>query len=183
MGSFGGVEIDAENFQQTVDLAQQKALLEQSRNDVLSQTLMDYRNGLTQPVANNLLVNSEKLLRKNVTGVLKQDMPYNLLLTTSEQDRNRVNCENRLPYKTGGVLKAGTKVRGDLYAQDLRPIDGGYNEWLTVKVPNSFGGEVRIGSASIYYDLISKSDNQYEDTKIKLLIVGAIVLGLLLSDE
>ena len=216
MGSFGGVKIDAQNFQQTVDLAQQKALLEQSRIETLAQSLTDYRNGLTQPISNNLLINSEKLLRRNVTGVLNQDVPYNLLLTASEQEANRVAYDkykievekqrlldlqaqqagstemfyvkpffgNSLPYKQGGILKAGTRVQGDLYAQDLRPVDGSYNEWLVVKVPNSFGGSVRVGSSSIAFDTVSANNKQEEDDKkIKLIVIGAFVLGLLLSND
>ena len=219
MGSFGGVKIDAQNFQQTVDLAQQKALLEQSRIETLAQSLTDYRNGLTQPLGNRMIVNSEKLLRRNVTGVLNQDVPYNLLWTASEQDANRVaydkwkielekqNQSNikayqtggvqvfsvqpvgaySLPYKQGGILKAGTRVQGDLYAQDIRPVGGQYNEWLVVNVPNSFGGSVRVGSSSITYDTVSAPNKQEEkeedDKKIKLIVIGAFVLGLLLSND
>jgi hypothetical protein len=215
MGSFGGVKIDAQNFQQTVEEAQQKALLEPSRTQMLSQNLTDYRNGFVQSFANNMLVNSEKLLRRNVSGVLNQDVPYNLLLKASEQEANRVAYDkwkievekqrlidlqklkagskelffikpfvgNNLPYKQGGILKSGTRVQGDLYAQDLRPVDGNYNEWLVVKVPNSFGGEVRVASSSINYDSTPSSDNQYQDHKLQLIIIGAFVLGILLSDD
>ena len=216
MGSFGGVKIDAQNFQQTVDLAQQKALLEQSRIETLAQSLTDYRNGLTQPLGNRMIVNSEKLLRRNVTGVLNQDVPYNLLWTASEQEANRVaydkwkielekqNQSNlqayqtggvqvfsvqpvgaySLPYKQGGILKAGTRVQGDLYAQDIRPVGGEYNEWLVVNVPNSFGGSVRVGSSSITFDTVSANNKQEEDDKkIKLIVIGAFVLGLLLSND
>lgn len=219
MGSFGGVKIDAQNFQQTVDLAQQKTLLEQSRIETLAQSLTDYRNGLTQPIGNRMIVNSEKLLRRNVTGVLNQDVPYNLLWTASEQEANRVaydkwkielekqNQSNlqayqtggvqvfsvqpvgaySLPYKQGGILKAGTRVQGDLYAQDIRPVGGEYNEWLVVNVPNSFGGSVRVGSSSITFDTVSATKKQEEkeedDKKIKLILIGAFVLGLLLSND
>jgi len=219
MGSFGGVKIDAQNFQQTVDLAQQKALLEQSRIEKLAQSLTDYRNGLTQSIGDRMMVNSEKLLRRGVTGVLNQDVPYNLLLTASEQESNRVAYDkykievekqrlldlqaqqagsnqffsimpffgNNLPYKQGGILKAGTRVQGDLYAQDLRPVDGSYNEWLVVKVPNSFGGSVRVDSSSITYDTVSAPNKQEEkeedDKKIKLIVIGAFVFGLLLSND
>jgi hypothetical protein len=46
MGSFGGVKVDAQNFEQTVQLAQEKALLEQNRVDTLAQSLTNYREGL-----------------------------------------------------------------------------------------------------------------------------------------
>ena len=46
MGSFGGVNVNAENLIQTVNLAQEKALLEQNRVDTLAQSLTDYREGL-----------------------------------------------------------------------------------------------------------------------------------------
>ena len=219
MGRFGGVKIDAQNFQQTVDLAQQKALLEQSRIETLAQSLTDYRNGLTQTIGDRMMVNSEKLLRRGVTGVLNQDVPYNLLWTASEQEANRVaydkwkielekqNQSNlqayqtggvqvfsvqpvgaySLPYKQGGILKAGTRVQGDLYAQDIRPVGGEYNEWLVVNVPNSFGGSVRVGSSSITFDTVSAPNKQEEkeedDKKIKLILIGAFVLGLLLSND
>jgi hypothetical protein len=215
MGSFGGVKIDAQNFQKTVDLAQQKALLEQSRVETLAQSLTDYRNGLTQPIGDRMIVNPEKLLRRNVTGVLNQDVPYNLLLTASEQEANRVAYDkykiesekqrlidfqaqqagsnqifskmrffgNTLPYKQGGMLKAGTRVQGDLYAQDMRPIGGDYNEWLVVKVTNSFGGTVRVGSSSITYDTVLAPNKNEEDHKVKLILIGAFVLGLLLSED
>ena len=222
MGSFGGVNIVADNFQQTVELAQEKAsllrdALEKNRIETISQSLANYRDGLTQTISVTPRVNSEKLLRTNVTGVLNQDVPYNLLLTVSEQEANRIAYDkykieaekqrildlqaqqagsnqiftkmpffgNTLPYKQGGILKVGTKVQGDLYAQDLRPVDGQYNEWVKVKVPNSFGGVVNVDSKFINYDTVtaSLSDKQDKDHKVKLIVIGAFVLGLLLSND
>ena len=51
MGSFGGVNIDAQNLVQTVNLAEEKKriereLKEQERSYLLAQTLTDYREGL-----------------------------------------------------------------------------------------------------------------------------------------
>ena len=56
MGSFGGVKIDKQNFEETVQLAEQKKILaeqnlknglfEQVRSEVLAQSLTDYREGL-----------------------------------------------------------------------------------------------------------------------------------------
>jgi hypothetical protein len=56
MGSFAGVNIDAQNLQQAVSLAEQKKLLaEQARQYQLSQSLLDYRNSLS-PVVSDVKV-------------------------------------------------------------------------------------------------------------------------------
>ena len=194
MGSFGGVNIDTDNWQNVIKSIQEKGLFNMGRPAIMGSPA----------------ISSEKLLRTNVTGVLNQDVPYNLLLTASEQDANRTAYEkykielerqraidlksqqegyvnplifNNLPYKQGGILKAGTSVKGDLYAQDLRPVDGQYNEWLRVKVPNSFGGTVNIDSKFINYDMVTDTKKQDKDHKVKLIVIGAFVLGLLLSKD
>ena len=189
MGSFSGVLFDGQNFQQTVELARQKALLGQNRLVDLAQNITNFRNGLTHSNSNNLLVNSEKLLRKNVTGVLNQDISYNVLLSVSDiaqqqqQLNNNTEVFANLPYKQGGLLKSGTRIQGNLYAQDMRPVGGDYNEWLKVVIPNSFGGSVIIDSKYINYDNASNSISLNNEYKIELIIVGIIVLGLLLSED
>ena len=88
-----------------------------------------------------------------------------------------------MPYKQGGLLKSGTRIQGNLYAQDMRPVGGDYNEWLKVVIPNSFGGSVIIDSKYINYDNASNSISLNNEYKIELIIVGIIVLGLLLSED
>ena len=66
MGSFGGVNINAQNLVQTVNLAEEKAriereLKEQERMYKLSQSLTDYREGLL----NSTLMSQQKV-RKNL---------------------------------------------------------------------------------------------------------------------
>ncbi len=90
MGSFAGVNIDAQNLQQAVSLAEQKKILaEQTREYQLSQSLLDYRNSLP-PMVSDVKVAMPQYDSSN--NVLVQKKPYLVV-----QEFNILNkWENRM---------------------------------------------------------------------------------------
>ena len=174
MGSFGGVKIDAENFQQTVDLAKEKALverelLEQNRLATLSQSLTDYRVNLANSTFpdgqyyvsfdfNSQLINFQgDTYNKNkaFTGlppVLKQFKKGEL-----------VNVVTTPTNMSGNLVKAIQTNEGNFYADQNNLSKTKPVEPLTTQ---------------------SLSENKKSNNdKTIVIILGAFLLGFLLSKD
>jgi ribosomal protein L21E len=169
MGSFGGVKFDTQNFEQTVDLAQKKALDEQYRIAVLAQNLNDYRvNQLNSTFPdgqyyvsfdfNSQLINFQgDSYNKNkaFTGlppVLKQFKKGEI-----------VNVITTPTNMSGNLVKAIQTKEGNFYADQN-------NLSKTKPVEN-------VNTQSLSGTKKSNSD------KTIILILGAFLLGFLLSKD
>ena len=173
MGSFGGVNIDAQNFEQTVNLAEQKALIErqlkeQERMYALAQSLKDYRANLPDSTFpdGQYYVTSDF----NSTLVRFQGDAYN-------------------PNLLAGVMPVVRKFKkGELVTVSTYTKDMAMN---TVKV-------IQTDSGNFYADQNNLSKTKpvepvttqsLADTKEKnvnkttVMIIGAFVLGFLLSKD
>jgi len=165
MGSFAGVNIDAQNLQQAVSLAEQKKLLaEQSRLQVLNNSLTDYRNSLFPDgqyyVTNDF--NSSKVTFKGdfYNPNLEAGLPPVIRQFKKGELVNVVTYTKDMAMNTVKVIQTDS---GMFYADQnnlskTKPVDPVYSQSLT---------EV-------------KKDNS---DKTKIMIIGAFILGFLLSKD
>ena len=173
MGSFAGVKVDAENFEQTVQMAEQKALIErelkeQERIYALGQSLKDYRANL----ANSLFPDGQYYVTSdfNTQLVRFQGDAYNPNLLTGVMPVVRqfkkgelVNVVTTATNMAGGVAKAIQTDSGNFYADQnklskTKPVEPVTTQSLTdTKVKNV--------------------------NKTTVIIIGAFILGILLSKD
>ena len=119
MGSFGGVKVDAQNFEQTVQLAQEKALLEQNQVGNLAQSLIDYRVNLL----NSTFPDGQYYVTSDFNSKLVQFQgdAYNPQLGQATMVRvfkkgELVNVVTTPTNMAGGVVKAISTNSGNFYA-------------------------------------------------------------------
>jgi hypothetical protein len=131
MGSFAGANIDAQNLEQAISLAQQKEILaQQLREYQLSQSLADYRNSLPTMVSDVKIAMPQNDSSNNVFVPKK---PYLVV-----QEFNIKNFYNdwktgkevfqELPITKGGVILFPTGSQQDQYdlalkEGKLQPLD------------------------------------------------------------
>ena len=168
MGSFAGVKFDAQNFQNTVDLAQQKALDEQYRLEILAMKMNNYRTDLANTTFpdgqyyiasdfNSQLISfrGDYYNPKSFTGV----MP----VLKSFKKGEIVNVITMPTNMSGGVVKAIQTDSGNFYADQNKLSKTKPVEPITT-------------------ESLNETRRRNED-KTKIMIVGAFILGFLLSKD
>ena len=166
MGSYGGVNFDAQDFQQTVDLAQQKAL-EENRTAVLAQNLIELRNNLSNQVLpdgqyyvtsdfNTKLVefrgdmyNPREFTEPTVSKFFKKGELVNVITTSIDMAMNKV--------------KAIQTDTGNFYADPNK---------LSKTMPNN----------PLTKESLDES-KRIKENKTIMLIIGAFILGYLLNKD
>jgi len=173
MGSFGGVKIDTQNFNETVALAQEKALfqqqlIDQNRVNTLAQSLQDYRVNLLNSTFpdgkyyvtsdfNSTLIQFQggKYNANELTGVMPvvRQFKKGELVTVITTPTNMV----------GGVVKSIQTDSGNFYVDQnklskTKPVEPVTTESLS---------ETRAKNVN----------------KTTVMIIGAFILGFLLSKD
>lgn len=169
MGSFGGVNIDAQNFRQTVDLAQEKALLEQSRIETLAQSLTDYRADL----ANSTFPDGQYYVTSDFNSTLVQfqgdaynpNQPFTGLPPVVKQ------------FKKGELVKVGTYTK-DMAMNTVKVIQTDSGNFYADQNNLSKTKPVEPVTTQSLADTKEKNVN-----KTTVMIIGAFVLGFLLSKD
>jgi hypothetical protein len=167
MGSFGGVKVNAENFEQTVDLAQQKALDEQYRLALLAQSLTDYR-----------------------VNQLNSTFPDGQYYVTSDFNSTLVqfrgDAYNPRQFTKPTVSKFFKK--GELVTVVTTGIDMAMNTVKAIKTDagNFYADQNKLSKTKpvepLTTDSLAETRKRNED-KTKIMIVGAFILGFLLSKD
>jgi hypothetical protein len=169
MGSFGGVNIDNQNFEQTVFLAQQKALDKENRLATLSQGLDDYR-----------------LKQLNATF---PDGQYYVAYDFNSTLAKFAGASDSIDISAGSSSDTKLFKKGDLVTVYTTRLNRGGNNVKLILVEG-------IGSYYADPNFLSKKKpdeplvteslketRRRNDNKTKLMIAGAFVLGLLLSKD
>jgi hypothetical protein len=167
MGSFGGVKFDTQNFEQTVDLAQQKALIEKDRIALLAQSLTDYRDNL----ANSTFPDGQYYVTSN----------FNTQLVKFQGDAYNPNQIIKPPvfkvFKKGELVNVVTTIT-DMAMNKVKAIqtDSG----------NFYADQNKLSKTKpvepVTTESLSETRRRNED-KTKIMIVGAFILGFLLSKD
>jgi hypothetical protein len=163
MGSFGGVKIDAQNFNETVALTQEKSLLKQNRTDTLAKSLQDYRVNLLNSAFpdgqyyvtsnfNTQLIAPKKDGFAGVMPVLKQFKKGDL-----------VNVVTMVTDMAMNKVKVIQTDSGNFYADQNKLSKTKPVEHLTTE----FLSETRVKNAN----------------KTTIMIIGTFILGFLLSKD
>ena len=167
MGSFGGVKVDAENFEQTVDLAQQRAFMEQNRVDTLTQSLNDYRvNQL-----NSMFPDGQYYVTSDFNSTLVQF---------------RGDMYNPRQFTEPTVSKFFKK--GELVTVVTTGIDMAMNTVKAIQTDsgNFYADQNKLSKTKPVEPVTNQS---LSDTKVKnvnkttIMIIGAFILGFLLSKD
>lgn len=170
MGSFAGVNIDALNLQEAVNLAEQKKLaLEQSRLNQLSQSLTDYRN-----------------------EIQKSAFPDGQYYVTSDFTSQKVIFQGDA-YNPNQLFKGMPPVLRQFKKGELVDVFT-----ITTDMAMSKAKVIRTSSGDFYADFNNLSTNKPIETisvensaetkrrnenKTKIIIIGAFILGYLLSND
>jgi hypothetical protein len=169
MGSFGGVNIDAQNLEDVIVLAQQKALYDEQRLAMLSQGLNDYRlNELnaTFPDGQYYVTFDFKSTLAKFAGA--SDAPY---------------------ISTGSPLEIKLFKKGDLVTVYTTRLNRGGNnvKLILVEGARSYYADPNFLSKTKPAEPLVAEPLKYtrksSDNNTKLMIAGALVLGLLLSKD
>lgn len=168
MGSFGGVKFNAENFEQTVDLAQQKALLEQSRIETLAQSLTDYRADL----ANNIFPDGEYYVTSDFNTKLVE-FQGDLAPRPNSFPRPTVSKF----FKKGELVTVGTFVK-DMAMNKVKVIQTDSGNFYADQNKLSKTKPVEPVTVQSLNDTKAKNVN-----KTTVMIIGAFILGFLLSKD
>jgi hypothetical protein len=169
MGSFGGVNVNAENLIQTVNLAQEKALLEQNRVDTLAQSLTDYRVGLL----NSTFPDGEYYVTSDFNSELVRfqgdaynpNKPFTGLPPVVKQ------------FKKGELVKVGTFIK-DMAMTKVKVIE--------TDSGNFYADQNNLSKTKPAEPILTESK---EETKrrngdnTKIMIAVAFILGYLLSKK
>jgi hypothetical protein len=163
MGSFKGVKFDAENFEKTVNLAQQKALDEQKRLAILAQSLNDYR------------INQNNSLFPDGQYYVTSD--FNTRLITFQKDAYNT--------KTFKEVNPNLKFfkKGDLVNVITMPINMAMHSVKAIQTDlgNFYADQNKLSKTK---PITSASEvKRRKENKTKIMIVGAFILGLLLSKD
>ena len=172
MGSFAGVKVDAENFEQTVQLAEQKALierelLEKSRIETLGQSLTDYRADLI----NNIFPDGKYYVTSDFNSTLVdfQGDAYN--------PRQFLKPTVSKFFKKGELVTVGTFIR-DMAMNKVKVIqtDSG----------NFYADQNKLSKTKPVEPVTTESLNETRTknvNKTTVMIIGAFILGFLLSKD
>jgi hypothetical protein len=187
MGSFAGGIIDVENLDNAVILAQKKALLderqkvidyENERNKVLAQTLSDYRNGIANasfPDGQYYVVydfNTTNAHPANlVYSGIGDDVPKSRLFKKGEvvnviTQNFGVEDGNKKVIYSDGVFWYSDKNK----LSQVKPLE-------PVGIVNGVDTGAKVGNDS------SNEIRRRNENKTKIMVVGALILGILLSND
>jgi hypothetical protein len=168
MGSFGGVKIDKQNFEQTVQLAQEKALLGQNRIDTLAQSLTDYREGLL----NSTFPDGEYYVTADFNSQLVRFQgdarPVEGMIMPTPVVRN---------FKKGDLVKVGTFIK-DMAMSKVKVIE--------TDSGNFFADQNNLSKTKPAEPIVTESKEEIKQRNgdnTKIMIAIAFVLGYLLSKE
>ena len=168
MGSFGGVKVDMQNLTEAVELAQEKALfqqklIDQNRVNTLSQSLEDYRFGL-----------------------LNANFPDGKYYVTSN-----FNTQLVVPYKGGftGVEPVLRQFkRGELINVITIPANTVYGLVKVIKTDsgNFYADQNKLSKTKPVDPVTTESLSETRAknvNKTTVMIIGAFILGFLLSND
>jgi len=173
MGSFGGVNIDAQNFEQTVQSAEQKKILEeqlneQNRVDKLAQSLTDYR-----------------------VGLLNSTFPDGQYYVTSDFNSQLVRFQGDA-YNPNLLIEDTTVVRqfkkGELVnvVTTATNMVGGLVKAIKTDTGNFYADQNNLSKTKPAEPVITESKEEIKrrnGDNTKIIIVVAFILGYLLSKE
>jgi len=174
MGSFGGVNINAQNLVEAVNLAEQKKILEQQLNEQermykLSQSLTDYREGLL----NSTFPDGQYYVTSD----------FNSQLVRFQGDARPMGGMDMMPtpvvrnFKKGELVKVGTFIK-DMAMSKVKVIE--------TDSGNFFADQNNLSKTKPAEPVITESK---EETKrrngdnTKIMIAVAFILGYLLSKK
>jgi len=172
MGSFGGVKVDAENFEQTVQLAEQKALIEkqlkeQERMYALAQSLKDYRANLD----NSTFPDGQYYVTSDFNSTLVdfQGDAYN--------PRQFTKPTVSKFFKKGDLVTVGTFIR-DMAMNKVKVIQTDSGNFYADQNKLSKTKPVEPVTTESLIETRTRNAN-----KTTIMIIGAFVLGFLLSKD
>lgn len=170
MGSFGGAKVDLQNFEQTVNLAQEKAFLEQqkAKEALLSQSLTDYRNNLN----NSVFPDGQYYVTSDFSSQLVQ----------FQGDARPIVGMEIMPTAVRN-FKKGELVNVVTFTKDMA--------MNTVKViqtdsGNFYADQNNLSKTKPFEPVINESlteTKKVNGDKTKIIIIGAFILGYLLSKD
>lgn len=173
MGSFGGVKIDAQNFNETVALAQEKALfqqqlIDQNRVNTLAQSLQDYR-----------------------VNLLNSTFPDGQYYITSDFNSTLVQFQGG-KYSTNEIIAVMPVVRqfkrGELVTVITTPTNmaGGVAKAIQTDSGNFYADQNRLSKTKPVDPVTTESLSETRAknvNKTTVMIIGAFILGFLLSND
>lgn len=173
MGSFGGVKIDAQNFNQTVALAQEKALFQeqlmnQNRIDTLAQSLQDYR-----------------------VNLLNSTFPDGQYYVTSDFNSTLIQFQGGKynPNELTGVMPVVRKFKkGELVSITTTPTNmvGGVAKAIQTDIGNFYADQNKLSKTKPVDPVTTESLSETRAknaNKTTVMIIGAFILGFLLSKD
>jgi hypothetical protein len=173
MGSFGGVNINAQNLVQTVQLAEQKKILEQQLNEQermykLSQSLTDYREELL----NSTFPDGEYYVTSDFNSQLVRFQgdarPMEGIIMPTPVVRN---------FKKGELVNVVTFVK-DMAMTKVKVIQ--------TDTGNFYADQNNLSKTKPVEPVTNESlveTKKANGDKTKIIIVGAFILGFLLSKD
>jgi hypothetical protein len=167
MGSYGGVNFDAQDFQQTVDLAQQKAL-EENRTAVLAQNLIELRNDLS----NQVLPDGQYYVTSD----------FNTKLVEFQGDL--APRPNSFPRPT--VVKFFKKGELVTVVTTATNMAGGKVKAIQTDTGNFYADPNKLSKTMPNNPLTKESldeSKRINENKTIMLIIGAFILGYLLNKD
>jgi len=179
MGSFGGVKINEQNFNQTVDLAQEKAFLEQQkikevlaeqeRSYLLAKSLEDYRKGLV----NSTFPDGQYYVTSD----------FNSQLVRFQGDARPMDDSIGFTLPVLRNFKKGELVTVVTFTKDMA-----MNTVKVIKTDtgNFYADQNNLSKTKPAEPVITESKeqmNRKNGDNLKIMIVGAFILGYLLSKD
>jgi len=174
MGSFGGVKFDAQNFEQTVQSAEQKKILEQQLNeqnrvDKLAQSLIDYRVGLL----NSTFPDGQYYVTSD----------FNSQLVRFQGDARPIDGMDMMPTPVVRNFKKGEIVNVVTFTKDMA-----MNTVKVIKTDtgNFYADQNNLSKTKPAEPVITESKDETKrrnGDNTKIMIVVAFILGYLLSKE
>jgi hypothetical protein len=174
MGSFGGVNIDAQNLVQTVQLAEQKKILEQQlkeqeRSYLLAQSLTDYRQGLLNSTFPD--------------GQYYVTADFNSQLVRFQGDARPMEGMDMMPTPVVRNFKKGELVTVVTFVKDMAMTKV---KVIQTDTGNFYADQNNLSKTKPAEPVITESKEetkQRNGDNTKIMIAVAFILGYLLTKE
>jgi hypothetical protein len=174
MGSFGGVNIDAQNLVQTVQLAEQKKILEQELKEqermfALSQSLTDYRQGLLNSTFPD--------------GQYYVTADFNSQLVRFQGDARPMEGMDMMPTPVVRNFKKGELVTVVTFVKDMAMTKV---KVIQTDTGNFYADQNNLSKTKPAEPVITESKEetkQRNGDNTKIMIAVAFILGYLLTKE
>jgi hypothetical protein len=174
MGSFGGVNIDAQNLVQTVQLAEQKKILEQQlkeqeRSYLLAQSLTDYRQGLLNSTFPD--------------GQYYVTADFNSQLVRFQGDARPMEGMDMMPTPVVRNFKKGELVTVVTFVKDMAMTKV---KVIQTDTGNFYADQNNLSKTKPAEPVIKESKEetkQRNGDNTKIMIAVAFILGYLLTKE